>query len=375
MQVCLISGSYPPIRCGVGDQTERLAAGLAQAGESVTVLTSQSVPATDNPVKVLPVLPHWGMTRLPLLLEKVKRMKPDVVHLQYPSLGFGRGLAPNLLFPALRLWNLSAKRVITLHEYDSLTWKGQWRLWPALRWAHRILCTNQRDLDEVAEKNPGFCDKLRLVPLGSTVGSQTDPAGSPGPEDVFPQDGKTWLLHFGSVMPNKGWEVLVPALQRLRNEGRAVGVLVVSELQPAKYAYHQQVADLIQAAGLSQHIRFTGYLAAEQVSRTLQAGRIAVQPYTDGARLNHSTFIAVLAHSLAVITTDPLYLLEEVKHGRQFWGVLPRDPKALADGIKHLLDQPELVDRLRNAAGQAAGYFSWQRIIKIIRGVYLQQLV
>ncbi len=374
MKVCLVSGSYPPVQCGVGDQTERLAEGLAQADESVTVLTTRSVPASSpGRVTVIPDLPDWSCTRLPALIKRIRRMNPDIIHLQYPSLGFERGLAPNLLFPALRLQRLPAKRVLTLHEYASLTWKGRWRLWLTLRWAHRIICTNRRDQEVLAADFPGCQGKLQVIPLGSTVGSREEAAGNESAESLLPKENKTWLLHFGSVMPNKGWEVLVPALRQLRDEGRSVGLLAVSDLQPARYAYHRRVSDLIQASGLSSHIQFTGYLPTDQVSRKMQACCLAVQPYTDGARLNHSTFVAVLAHGLAVVTTDPLHLLEEVKHGRQFWGVIPRDPKALADGIKHLLDHPDLVEKLRKGAAQAADYFSWDRIIRLTRCVYQQR--
>lgn len=40
IKVLMICGSFPPMKCGVGDYTSRLAESLADNGTEVTVLTS-----------------------------------------------------------------------------------------------------------------------------------------------------------------------------------------------------------------------------------------------------------------------------------------------------------------------------------------------
>jgi len=71
MKVLLVTGSLPPLRCGVGDYCMHLAAALARHPEAqVTVLTSSAVgeiPAAPR-LRVLPVMRDWGLreaVRLP----------------------------------------------------------------------------------------------------------------------------------------------------------------------------------------------------------------------------------------------------------------------------------------------------------------------
>lgn len=366
VKVCLISASYPPIRCGVGDQVSRQAGLLSAAGESVQVLTTGSGFARPEAgVDVLRQQPGWGAGQTPALAAAVRRLAPDIVHLHYPSLGYGLGLAPNLLFAGLRLARAACRRVLTLHEYQQFTWKGRARLWPALRFAHRIICTNRLDQKKLESDFPACQGKIQVIPLGNPLADEpaARPADGPAPG----------LVHFGTVMPNKGWEDLLLALARLKQQGRPQRLLAITELDPDAFAYHRGISRRIAELGLESEIVFTGYLPAAEASARLRAGRIAVQPYSDGARLNRSSLVTVLAHGLAVLSTDPPLELEELAANRQYWAVRPRDPADLAQGILHLLDHPTLVEKLQAEAVAVSGsYFAWPRIISLTRGLYQQ---
>ncbi|MEW6516875.1 MAG: glycosyltransferase family 4 protein [candidate division FCPU426 bacterium] len=368
MRVCLISASYPPVRCGVGDQVYLQAERLSAAGESVQVLTSASVAAPPAAqVELLPLQLDWNAARTLELAAHVRRLAPEVVHLHYPALGYGLGLAPNLLFPALELTGFRGRRVATLHEYRQFTWKGKARLWPTLRFAHRLICTNRLDQKALENDFPSCREKIQIIPLGNPLEAET-PEAATGPA-------ATDLVHFGTIMPNKGWEDLLLALARLKGQGRPQRLLAVTALEPEAYAYHRIVKQRIQALGLEAEVVFTGYLPAAEAGAALRSGRIAVQPYSEGARLNRSSLVAVLAHGLAVISTDPPLALEELTANRHFWAVRPRDPVDLAQGILHLLDHPELTASLRREALEVSrAYFSWERIISLTRGMYRQIL-
>jgi glycosyltransferase involved in cell wall biosynthesis len=368
VKVSLISASYPPIRCGVGDQVGKQAALLAEAGETVQVLTSgPGVGQPEDRVEVLRQQPGWSVLHLPALENKVRQLAPDVVHLHYPSLGYGLGLAPNLLFLRLRLARSLIRRVVTLHEYQQFTWKGRARLWPTLRFAHRIICTNRLDQKKLESDFPACLGKIQVIPLGNPLAEE--------PAQVGAKRTAPGLVHFGTVMPNKGWEDLLLALARLRQQGRPQRLLAITALEPDTFAYHLQIKRRIAELGLASEIVFTGYLPAAEASARLRTGRIAVQPYPDGARLNRSSLVTVLAHGLAVLSTDPPQVLGELTVNKHYWAVRPRDPSDLAQGILHLLDHPELVEQLQaQALAVSRDYFSWPRIISLTRGLYQQLL-
>jgi glycosyltransferase involved in cell wall biosynthesis len=238
--------------------------------------------------------------------------------------------------------------------------------------SQRIICTNQHDRANVKSFHPSCDERLEVIPLASSMGSLATESMVAAEKYSLPDARKIWLLNFGTIMPNKGWETLLAALRILKDEDRKIGLLVAGELQPGKYAYHKIIQNKIRELKLEACIHFTGYFPAEQAPSILTACPIAVQPYNAGLSLRRSSFIALLAYGRAIVTTDPMYLLENVRHGHSFWGVIPNDPQALAEGIRHVLDHPEVMQRLMAGARQAAPYFSWQRVINLHQSLYQQ---
>ena len=117
MKICLVTGSFPEMRCGVGDYTRCLANELIKAGQQVTVLTSdQKEVRKIGELELRPEIRSWRSFNLWRILRELDRINPQIVHLQYPSLGYGRGLAPNLLLPVLPLHDLHLRPAKALHS-------------------------------------------------------------------------------------------------------------------------------------------------------------------------------------------------------------------------------------------------------------------
>jgi glycosyltransferase involved in cell wall biosynthesis len=364
LHVCLLAGAYPPVRCGVGDYTARLAQTLAQSGVRVSVITSGPADGASpaGGVEVYPVVRSWGITGLKPLLAQLRQINPDVVHLQYPGTGFGRGLGPNVLFPWLA-WQFPAMlRAITLHEYVMYSWRGKLRLWPALAAGQVRICTNQRDRHALRRWH-AYWQTARVIPLGSVVDTG-EPAGMKfkGHDIRYPEVCRS-LIYFGTVMPNKGWDVLLPALRQLQSPGYRVRLDAVAELCPERHAFHARVEKLIQVLDLAGTVSFRGYLPAFAVHEVFkQSSGIAVAPFHGGASLNRSSLIALLRAGLAVVTTRPRRPLEGLRHGEHLWLVAPDQAQALAEGVRTLCDDPNLVRCLQAGARRAAARFAWPRI-------------
>ncbi len=92
MRVLIIAGSYPPDKCGVGDYTFHLANALAARQKvEVGVLTNagQVNAFYDNLVKVFRTVSSWRNKSLLEVRHVVSDFHPDVVHIQYPTQGYG----------------------------------------------------------------------------------------------------------------------------------------------------------------------------------------------------------------------------------------------------------------------------------------------
>jgi glycosyltransferase involved in cell wall biosynthesis len=297
----------------------------------------------------------------------LQNLRPDSVHVMVPSLGYGRGWAPHLILGWLAENLPTCQRVLTLHEYAMYSPLGRWRLQGALRAAHKVVCTNHRDR-RVLRHRQALPGKVRVIPLGSVVA----PTARSQRPDVFSGSSRR-LVHFGTVMPNKGWETLLPAWQQLQQGGGAWQLEAVGALEPEQYAYHAAVAREIERRGLSAAVHFTGYLGHQQVRAAFKNSLgVAVLPFHGGAALNRSSLVTALCAGLAVVSTRPAQPLEGLRHGEHFWLVEPGDPRGLAAGIRRVAQDAQLRRHLQAGARRAAQRFAWPRIaaqtLGLVRG-------
>jgi glycosyltransferase involved in cell wall biosynthesis len=105
------------MRCGVGDYTFQLALTLAKHPDiQVGVLTSNEAVAQVMPPEVdfFPTVATWGWDELMPIFRLVRDWEPDLVHIQYPTLGYGHRLLPWLL--PLLLHSAKLRVVQTWHE-------------------------------------------------------------------------------------------------------------------------------------------------------------------------------------------------------------------------------------------------------------------
>lgn len=105
------------MRCGVGDYTHRLATALADVqGNAVALLTSRAcVPGPEScALEMFPIVKCWGAGDAWKVFRLLRRWRPDLVHIQYPTQGYRGGMLPNLVPLLARL--AGAHVVQTWHE-------------------------------------------------------------------------------------------------------------------------------------------------------------------------------------------------------------------------------------------------------------------
>src|SRR3954464_14264174 len=106
MRLLFISGSFPPMPCGVGAYTARLVEAVAaRPGYTIGVLTTGTTGKRHLPdgVEMLEVANDWSWKSLLPLARRIRAWKPDVVHIQYPSQAYGSHRAPWILSALLKV--------------------------------------------------------------------------------------------------------------------------------------------------------------------------------------------------------------------------------------------------------------------------------
>ncbi|MFI7629428.1 glycosyltransferase [Microbispora rosea] len=380
IRVAMVHGPGPADRDGVGDYVERLVRALGDAGvEAVGVPVGS--PGARSPW-------HW----LPATLgaaRRVRRLRPDVVHVQFAPSAYRfsglPGLLPPLLPPGVPL-------VTTLHEYGWWAAPG-WVPGPAWRPLERarlwdretgrlvpasalVVVTNASHARQVRRRLGAAAVEVPLAPnvVDHGGGRQArvrvrDRLGM-GREDPL-------LAFFGFVHPVKGVRQLVEALPALRAARPRLRLLVVggftSQALPEAEAraFRAELEALAARHGVADAVTFTGHLPAARVSEFLHAADAGVLPFTAGVTTKSGALLTMLAHGLPTAVTVPdepdpaLPLGEAVAVIRA-----RRDPAAIADAVAPLLDGSGPGRRMGRAARRLAARHSWSRVAAAHRELY-----
>lgn len=300
MRVLLITGSFPPMRCGVGDYTYNLAEALAVDPEiHVGVLTSISggVAGKSAGIEIFPVTKNWSLSEAVKVIKIILHWSPDIVHVQYPTQGYNNGLLPWVL-PMISF--LMGKKVVqTWHEgysrrnapklfLKSIVPGGlvfvrpqyEKNLHPHLRWAlwkkKTVLIPNASAIPRVdlGEPEKGVLKKKYL------------------------KNQKRLIVFFGFVYPHKGVELLFEIADPGSDQIVIAGEIAEEEV------YRHEILRRASAESWSGKVIITGFLPAADVAALLAVADAVILPFrTGGGEWNTSIHGAVL-NGAFVITTS-----------------------------------------------------------------------
>ena len=298
----MVTGAYPPIKCGVGDYTFQLANSLSKLPRvSVGVLTSiLAVPSSDQNLSVINAIRSWSLWYLPKILRTIVQFGPDIVHIQYPTQGCA---APMLLPLVLRVFGY--KVVQTWHEhYCECSAIGLPNLF-----ACRAIIHVRHDLPS---KLPYWMKRLfgttrqRLVhiPNDSSIPITNLSAAEAELIKVEYVAEKSLVCFFGFAYPNKGIERLFEIADPLNHH--LVLVCDLNENDP----YQSRIRCLTEEARWNGCITVTGFLPASRVAEILAVADCVVFPFPDGTGdWNTSLRSAERAGAFTIATTKETQLL------------------------------------------------------------------
>jgi glycosyltransferase involved in cell wall biosynthesis len=161
------------------------------------------------------------------------------------------------------------------------------------------------------------------------------------------------LLAVGSVIPRKGYDVLVAALARLEH---LPWQLVIAGDCVRSPMTTRQLKDDIARHGLGERINLCGAVASGELAKLYAAADLFVLPSRfEGYGM---ACAEAISHGLPVIATTVGAIPETVPADA---GVLlpPDDVEALAQVLRWLIETPQARDRLA-AGARATSYPSWR---------------
>ena len=206
-----------------------------------------------------------------------------------------------------------------------------------LRWAVRSVLKNaakvvaqSTDIRYCAEAFYAPGRDITIIPLG--LPDRTfNPASR---ETLLMQNGKFYIISIGRMTEVKGYDFLIRAIGLLRERGADTNLVLIGD-GPERVRLENLSAKL----GLSDRIKFTGWLSHEKKFQYLSACDIYVMSSL------HEGFGVVLLEAMScglpIIATNKGGQTDIIKEGRNGILIQPYDAEMLADAISRLAESPD----------------------------------
>jgi glycogen(starch) synthase len=172
------------------------------------------------------------------------------------------------------------------------------------------------------------------------------------------------LLCLGRLAVQKGFDQALTALALIVDRFPNIRLIIAGD-GPERPALEQQVKDL----GLSEVVAFTGWIAPNKVLALINTASIVIMP----SRWEGHPSVALQAGIMArpVVATRVGGLQEIVVHQQTGLLVEKEDSAGLANAIAFLLEHPEMVTRMGQAARQRVQeVFSWEQCVNAYDMLY-----
>jgi glycosyltransferase involved in cell wall biosynthesis len=298
VRILIVTGSFPPLKCGVGDYSMQLALALSnEPGATVAVLTSRAAGLLANPgrVLVLAEIVGWRISEARKAFRLIQEFSPDVVHVQYPTQGYGKGQLPSFIPFLSKL--AGAKVVQTWHE--PIHWRH------TLQLLLRLVVSSEAVVVRSAFRsmlNPLASRILRRKRLHYISGASTLPrsklsvADSASLRRAYLMGQQRLLVFFGFIYPPKGVHLLFEI-----GDPQTDHIVIAGEFG-ATPEYRDRLVALSDGDWTGK-VTYTGFLPPEHAAALLSVADAVILPFLQGGGNWNSSIHGAIANSAYVITT------------------------------------------------------------------------
>lgn len=361
-KVVMITGSFPKHKCGVGDYSKILCEELVKENVEVHVITSDDTIGEVDGLIVHNKINDWSVSNMSKVVNMVKEINPDLVHIQYPTKGYGRKTMINILPMFLKAKGF--KVVTTLHEYSDSSTLGQVRSWPNIMFSDRIVVVDPRYKEDI-NSNILFKNKnIEYVNIASNIPkSIINEAERAEKRNAIVKDSKKKIIgYFGFINEKKGMESILQSLKNLKDDNKLNSLFLILGELDKNNQYHKSILDMIDKLGLKEDIIVTGYLKDYEVADLLSLVDFVVLPFVDGVSPKNGSLLAAVQEGKKVITTKGQNLSDDIP------GIVYIDKYSDVD---QLTEKIYILQTTQETVGNGgANKFNWSHVAKEHVNIY-----
>ena len=361
-------GDHLPRKCGIATFTTDLLAAVADAHprtQCFAVSVNDVALGYDYPDVVHFEIEEQDLSSYLRAADFLNISNVDLVSLQHEFGIFG-GSAGGHILALLR--NLRMPVVTTMHTILNEPGGDQRRVMEELiSLSSRLVVMTERGrqmLQDVYKAPPA---KIDLIEHGIPDLGFVDPTYF---KDQFGVEGRTVLLTFGLLSPDKGVEYVFKALPAIVAEFPEVVYIVLgathpNELREHGEAYRVSLEMLAKKLGIDRHIIFyNSFVELDALKEFLGACDLYITPYLNEAQVTSGTLAYAFGAGKAVISTPYWHAAELLANDR---GTLVpfRDSQAIAHAVISLLSDDMRRDAMRKNAYRVGRDMVWSNVAQL----------
>ena len=359
-----VIGNFPPRQCGIATFTADLVSALSARPDSsvFAVAMNDTAEGYNYPEPVRFELAQADLADYTRTADFLNLQNVEVVSVQHEFGIFG-GPAGSHLLALLR--ELKAPVVTTLHTVLEHPDEAQRAVMDGLiKYSERLVVMSAlgRKFLKTVYNVPR--EQIDLIPHGIPDVPFTDPSFY---KDMFGVEGKTVLLTFGLLSPNKGLEHAIRALPKITAAHPELVYIILGATHPHLVrsegeSYRLSLQRLARSLGVGQNVIFYDrFVELDDLLSFISAADLYLTPYTNREQITSGTLAYALGAGKAIVST-PYWYAEELLAGG--CGVLTpfADPAALAENVLGVLGDDAGRNAMRKRAYLRGREMTWSAV-------------
>jgi glycosyltransferase involved in cell wall biosynthesis len=366
-----VLGNHLPRHCGIATFTTHLAAALAESSTDLdcfVVAVNEPGKHHAYPANVRFEIAEAELAAYRRAADYINVNGVDVVSVQHEFGIFG-GKAGGHVLGLLR--ELRMPIVTTLHTILSAPSPRQRAVIDELaQLSQRLVVMTARSAAVLASVYGVAPDRIDVIPHGiPQLPASGDSKRRLGVE------GRTVLMTFGLLSPDKGIEYVIEALPAIVAAHPDVLYIILGATHPHVKEQHGEAYRIVletraRQLGLEQHVIFHDrFVSQEELNQFLSATDIYLTPYLNPEQSTSGTLAYALGSGRAVISTPYDYARELLADDRGL--LVPwRDPGAISRAVSELLGDDRRLASLRARAAAHGRSMLWPAVAQQYRACF-----
>lgn len=353
--------TYPPKLCGLATFAAALTLALRDLGHRVDVvrINDGTEPASVGQTVVSELI-NGSTASMRNAAATLSRCDAVIIQHEYGIFGGVDGDEVLQLLDAL-----DAPAIVVLHTVPLVPSPHQKEVLEELcARAARVVVMTESANDRLCSSYDVDARNVAVVPHGAALPAAERPGDTPAEViGVAPPQLLTW----GLLGPGKGIEHVIDAVALLGDLRPRVRYTVAGVTHPKVFArdgdvYRHELMRRTWASGVAGSVTFDDtYRNVSRLTRFVASSSVVVLPYDSRDQVTSGVLVDAIAAGRPVIATAFPHAIELLATGAGI--VVPHgDPKAMADAIRMVVSDPDVLASMTTEARRLAPSLSWASV-------------